>query len=270
MIMSSDSDKSFIAPVEDFNINKVVNNEHIEENDVIFETPQKNKTKSLFKKNKLRSRNCKATTNAVVEHKLSESCVTRNYIELLNINSYGSDHLNTRYKSPYVFFELKEVLNFTAGYEPVNPNIKIFGIYKQNYLLEHKQNSTKIIPSKLLIDCRVLCSVPVVDQNVEMYGYVTYHKNDNKYYPIFIAKFWININSNFNKHIDSLRRQKNYVPFCYKRLTKVNSFTTSVILKNDYSFEEIDENCLNRNIDHLEQICNEIDEIMNISVDIFV
>ncbi|KAF2900875.1 hypothetical protein ILUMI_05280 [Ignelater luminosus] len=264
--MSYDSDKSLFASDEECNINKTVN-EYIEEN-VIFETPQKNKAKNIFKGKKLKSHNCNVTTNTI-EHKLSELCIIRNYIESLNINSYSSNDLNSKYKSPYIFFELKEILNFTENCQPVNTNIKVFGIYKQNYLLEHKQSCTQIIPSKLLIDCRLLGSVPAVDQTVEMYGYVTYYKNDTEYCPIFIVKFWININSDFNKYINCLRRQRSYVPFCYKKITKRN-LTTSGTNKNDYSFEEIDENCLNRNIDQLEQIYNDINEIMNISDDVFM
>lgn len=287
--MSSDV-SLFDSDEENLNTNRNVSIlDYVDEDDIIVATPQKPKkkrnTKNVTKSSKIEKPIMKTTTTSKVGnsskenilHSTREFCVTRNNDDFIIINNYELENLNTRYKSPYVFYEIKDLLEFTEFDQPLNPNIKTIGIYEQknvdaHYLIEHSKNDTKVVPQKILVDVKLLSIFPAMNQAVEIYGFIKFCKSGTTHFPVFIGTFWTSISSDLNRYLKCLTQQKQYVPCCYKQTTTLNELSQLELseISNNYYFEEIDESCLNKNVENIEQICREIDEIMNINGDIFM
>lgn len=205
--------------------------------DIIPETP----VKIIKKKRKFRK-------------EVTHSIIRRSSENLIN-NSCDSIKLNFC-KKPYIFYDIKEILNFTISAAPLNNNFKTVGRFfecnSKHYLLEptasigtssNIQAGSVALCSKfeevlkLRIDLQVTNKVPKQNEVIEVFGQLDFLEGFEKLAtldpnPVIVVKFFRPSVGDIGKYVQVMKKVRKFAPKIALQLVNKN------VSFNDWSYNE--------------------------------
>lgn len=144
---------------------------------------------------------------------------------------------------PYAYYELEDILKFTVNLEPVNPNIKLIGIYnevsyREHYLTELDFNKSK---TRILLQCNHHTNYPKNGETIEAYGTIVFKKNNTS--PILFLSFWNTLKVDVVKYLECVKLQQQFIPICHTGFVAKGNIEQSLAQRMerllDNSFEDI-------------------------------
>lgn len=226
--------------------------------DVIPSTPQKPKNNTKFcgrKKEQLVKSHQRMTTFSAVKSLHKIPFVLNLKTELPNASCVASSVTiseNLHWKKPYVFFEIRQILNFSGKNFPSNNKIRTLGTFKQE---NSKQFTLNFNNTKLNLNLSSLNrNFPKVDDVIEIFGCADFQRMPVVLLdvPVFIVQFWRKREGNIQQYINTIKLLKTYIPDECKQM--INDEVEISKHECTVNFEELDESLICRVVDNIENI----------------
>lgn len=173
------------------------------DNDIVNATPEKFAKKSWKNSVKVKRKIEKNTEETLVgclklvdKYKIHETAV-------------GSVH----YNKPYIYFDIKEIREFTNQTVLKHNNVHLIGIYKFDSKFGQILSNSQEIDFNGIIELnfKLLTDIPVEENVISVYGSIEYENH-----PVLLVKFFRTENAGYLKQYkESLKFVRNFVPRCY-------------------------------------------------------
>lgn len=218
--------------------------------DVIPDTPEQKGDKTLI--NRLNDCTVKCATTF--------SCIERQQLVFAQNFENINNHLLR--KKPYVFYTIRDILNFSTDCLPVNNKLRSIGICKRrdintSFILDFQKCSFL----KMLLSFELVNEAPDVNTVIEIFGSVELQKLgiNSVCLPVFLVHFWKYRPGNVTEYVEHLQCLKQFVYPEHKIMTNdnQNSYTfleTSVNV--DLYLDSINDSTLSRAVESAENIIN--------------
>lgn len=176
---------------------------------------------------------------------------------------------------PHIFYTLKEILNFTQEFAPLDNKIRAIGIYEEKGMqlqyLKEDFSFTNGVVLKVLLDLKLAAEIPKIQKQIQVFGFINfkYLESSKTFVPILVVQFWNVIEGNvaeFVKHLQTL--QHYYTVSKYKAVNDMDNTYLETSSSLDQYFEEIDDTLLNEAADGAQGVCEGM-ERLNVSEDLF-
>lgn len=178
-------------------------------------------------------------------------------------------------KQPFIHYTLKEILNFTHEFAPLNNKIRTIGIYEEKGMhLQYLVNTfgANQVVLKVLVDLKLVKVIPRIGKQIQAFGFIhfKYLERSRAHIPVLVVQFWNQIEGDVSEFVNRLQKlQTNLLLSNHGAVTNLDSTYLEATASINVYFDEINDTALNEAANGAENICKELMERLNVSEDLF-